>query len=142
VISATFRIQTMAGVPVYNWQSQDGNTCAVSPSVRIWLQGPTAVDSVGQWFSLTAYAIPLGLDGAWTVTVPLLPENFVDTHGHLGTDPTVYPSDPESAVAAWQQLLDGVSDVGLAFGGGCFYGHGVQVNGGGAAFVLSRFEIQ
>jgi hypothetical protein len=28
------------------------------------------------------------------------------------------------------------------FGGGCFFGHGLNVSGGGARFIMTRFELK
>jgi len=38
--------------------------------------------------------------------------------------------------------LQNLSDVGITFGGGCFFGHGVHVTGGKARFELIDFRIQ
>jgi hypothetical protein len=32
--------------------------------------------------------------------------------------------------------------VGFSFGGGCFYGHGVRVSGGGARFALTSYKVK
>jgi hypothetical protein len=43
--------------------------------------------------------------------------------------------------AAFQAALKGAGQVGLVFGGGCFFGHGVNVTGGAAKFVLINYSI-
>jgi hypothetical protein len=35
-----------------------------------------------------------------------------------------------------------LGNVGFSFGGGCFYGHGVRVNGGGAKFVVKNYILK
>ena len=44
-----------------------------------------------------------------------------------------------SATAGFKQAMANLGNVGFAFGGGCFYGHGVRVNGGGARFVVTSY---
>jgi hypothetical protein len=38
--------------------------------------------------------------------------------------------------AGFAATLASVSQIGMTFGGGCFFGHGVNVSGGTAAFEL------
>jgi hypothetical protein len=32
--------------------------------------------------------------------------------------------------------------IGLTFGGGCFFGHGVFIDGGPAQFILTNYAVQ
>ena len=34
-----------------------------------------------------------------------------------------------------------MGNIGVTFGGGCFFGHGVNVSGGSARFIMTRFEL-
>ena len=40
-----------------------------------------------------------------------------------------------TATAGFEQAMSNLGNVGFAFGGGCFYGHGVRVSGGRATFL-------
>jgi hypothetical protein len=35
-----------------------------------------------------------------------------------------------------------LGNVGFSFGGGCSYGHGVWVRGGGARFAVTSFAVK
>jgi len=64
--------------------------------------------------------------------VALDPGQWTDTNGNLGT------SDPIRFAAA---LADPMT-IGLTFGGGCFFGHGVYIDGGTARFILTSYVVQ
>ncbi len=40
------------------------------------------------------------------------------------------------------RALLNVTRLGLTFGGGCSFGHGVNVQGGAARFTLTRYSVQ
>ena len=39
-------------------------------------------------------------------------------------------------------MLKNMGHIGVTFGGGCFFGHGVNVSGGAARFIMTRFELK
>jgi hypothetical protein len=47
-----------------------------------------------------------------------------------------------AATAGFMEALNHLWSVGLVFGGGCFYGHGVNLTGGTARFALERYSIR
>jgi hypothetical protein len=55
--------------------------------------------------------------------VPLTPDQLVSVSGKRGDY-------NESAQIGFQQALRELGNVGFVYGGGCFYGHGVNVIGG------------
>ena len=46
------------------------------------------------------------------------------------------------AEAGFKSATQNVSRLGLTFGGGCFFGHGVNVRGGSATFALVAYRIE
>jgi hypothetical protein len=38
--------------------------------------------------------------------------------------------------------LGNLGNVGFVFGGGCFYGHGVNVIGGSARFLTTSYSVK
>jgi hypothetical protein len=44
------------------------------------------------------------------------------------------------SAAGFADPLKRLENIGLTFGGGCFFGDGVNVSGGPARFILTRFE--
>jgi hypothetical protein len=49
--------------------------------------------------------------------------------------------DDATALAGFQDALGNLGRVGMTFGGGCFFGHGVNVSGGTARFALISYTI-
>jgi hypothetical protein len=45
-------------------------------------------------------------------------------------------------MAGFKQAITNLENVGFSFGGGCFYGHGVRVSGGGARFALTSYKVK
>jgi hypothetical protein len=74
---------------------------------------------------------------AWSgvVTVALKPEQCVSVLGKHGDY-------NESTRAGFHQALRDLGNVGFVFGGGCFYGHGVNVIGGSARFLATEYFVQ
>jgi len=49
--------------------------------------------------------------------------------------------DDATALAGFQDALGNLGRVGMTFGGGCFFGHGVNVSGETARFALISYTI-
>ena len=47
-----------------------------------------------------------------------------------------------ATTAGFVQALRQLGNVGFVFGGGCYYGHGVNISGGTARFTLSHYSIK
>jgi hypothetical protein len=47
-----------------------------------------------------------------------------------------------AAKAGFEQAIANLGSVGFSFGGGCFYGHGVRVSGGGARFAVNGYTVK
>ena len=47
-----------------------------------------------------------------------------------------------AATAGFKQAIANLGNVGFSFGGGCFFGHGVRVSGGGARFAVSNYAVK
>jgi hypothetical protein len=72
--------------------------------------------------------------GDVTMTVPLTPDQWSSVYRKVGNLNS-------STLAGFQDALANLGDVGMTFGGGCFAGHGVNVSGGTARFVLISYTI-
>jgi hypothetical protein len=46
-----------------------------------------------------------------------------------------------AATAGFWEAMNNLGAVGFSFGGGCFYGHGVRVSGGGARFAVTSYKL-
>jgi len=47
-----------------------------------------------------------------------------------------------AATAGFKQAMANLGNVGFAFGGGCYYGHGVRVSDGGARFAVISYTVK
>jgi hypothetical protein len=56
-----------------------------------------------------------------------------DYYGHFGADP--------SYSAGFQAALGNVTDIGVSFGGGCFFENGVGTTDGSGTFTLNGFSV-
>ena len=68
-----------------------------------------------------------------TITVPLTADAWSSVNGKVGN------ADPETKFAFDKALLN-VSRFGVTFGGGCSFGHGVNVRGGTATLYRDRIR--
>ena len=130
-VVVAFQITT-TGAPRFNYASPD-NTCVVPAKVRpfIWAHRDSPAEFDRWWSNPIAYELAAG---SATITVSLSPDQWSSVNGKFGNADA-------GARAGFQSAIKAVSSLGLTFGGGCFFGHGVDVSGGTAKFVLSRYEV-
>ena len=69
-------------------------------------------------------------NGTATLTVPLTPSQWSDWNGQNGA----------SVTAAFNAAVAKVSQIGLSFGGGCFFENGVTTTDGSGTFALTNFS--
>jgi hypothetical protein len=130
-VSVTLRVSTADGA-VFN--SLDTTNCGIAPSVRpfFWSNGAGSHDNDRWWSNPRAFTLA---NGTTTITVPLVPEAWSNVSGKFGN------ADPEIKYA-FEKALTNVTRFGLTFGGGCSFGHGVNVSNGSATFTLTDYSIQ
>jgi hypothetical protein len=58
-------------------------------------------------------------------------DQWSDVYGRFGND----------APSQFADALKYVGHVAMTFGGGCFFGHGVNISGGPAQFILTNYTI-
>jgi hypothetical protein len=126
-LTISFHIVTQGEVR-FNYQLEPSNTCLSPATVRAFLQG--ADDDLyaanGRFWSNPAATILA--PGSFTVTIRLHPDQWTNVEGQHNR-------------AGFEALLAKIGHVGITFGGGCFFGHGVNVEGGSARLVMSGFAI-
>ena len=131
---ATFTIAA-AGAPVFDYRIDSGNTCDRPAAVRLFLQRQgDDMSGRGQfefhrWWSNAGTTLK---DGTVTVDVALEPALWTSVFGKTG----------DSNPAAFAETIANLGHVGVTFGGGCFYGHGVRISNGRATFTMQRFEVR
>lgn len=124
---------TTQGNTVFDYKTESGNTCDFPAHVRFYIQRAWTNNNYDRWW---ANPIAFKLEAASAVlSVPLDPSQWTDTWGHRG-------SDDAASIAGFKKALYEVTQIGLTFGGGCFFGHGVRVVGGTADFQVTQFRIE
>lgn len=133
-LAATFAINAN-GTPFFDWRTNPNNTCAGSPAnVRLFIQrsgdnmtGQGVMQQYRYW-SRAGYAMLA--PGKITIKADFDPARWSDVFGALGS---AYPD-------RFAAAIKDAARVGVTFGGGCFYGHGVFVSGAGTAqFIMNAF---
>jgi hypothetical protein len=131
----TFQILT-TGAPTFNYAMDSDNTCTTPATVRLFLERRNdnfSAEFYRWWANPTAYDLQ-PTSGNVTLTVPLAPDQWSSVYGKAGN----YDA---TARAGFQDALTDLERVGMTFGGGCFFGHGVNVSGGTARFVLIDYTV-
>ena len=71
--------------------------------------------------------------GAFKLSAQVLPGQWSDWNGKVGTDPV--------AAAGFADAAAHVTSIGFSFGGGCFFENGVGTTDGSGTFELDRFTV-
>lgn len=123
-----------SGPVVFDYMTEPFNTCKTPSTVRpfIWSNRGGYGEFDRWWSNPTSFELAFG---SATVTVPLTPERWSSVYGKFGNADA-------ATEAAFARALRNVSQLGLTFGGGCFYGHGVRVKGGTATFTLTSYQVR
>ena len=138
-VNAVFQITTR-GTPIFNYRLKPNNTCDYPAHARFYLQRKRD-DLSGRgeyeyyrWFS-NDVAYELGAGGSANLTAALTPDQWTSVFGKKGDHDS-------AATLGFVQALQNLANVGFVFGGGCYYGHGVNVSGGTARFTLRQYSIE
>jgi hypothetical protein len=122
------------GTPVFNYALKSDNTCITPAHVRLYMERKKNPNSEYSrwWANPTSYELAAG---SITMTVPLTPDQWSDVNGRFGNADS-------TATANFRQAIQSLGSVGMTFGGGCFFGHGVNVSGGTARFTVTDFSVR
>jgi hypothetical protein len=117
------------GTPTFNYKLEKTNTCDSAAKARVLVQilDDDMYASNGRFWS-NPLAIPLA-PSKLTLTIPLDDQNWTNVDG-------------ERNQKGLKTLLNKMGNIGVTFGGGCFFGHGVNVSGGSARFIMTSFELK
>lgn len=134
-LSATVSL-SFTGSIVYGLE--DPNSCAGSPaSMRLFISSdphtysPTKAgrNETAYWWS-NPMNVPMNtqVSGA-TINVPLSPDQWSDANGNHGST--------AGYTAGFNATVSNVQQVGVSFGGGCYFDTGIGVSGGSGSFTLN-----
>jgi hypothetical protein len=130
-ITMKFEIVT-TGVPAFD--SLDTGCGGYPAHVRLYFQRQNddmVTDGYRWWSNPVSYQLGSSDNSVVTLTVSVSPDKWSGLYGEFGSDT------PQAFQDAWQN----VGRVGMTFGGGCSFGHGVSADGS-AEFVLMSYTIQ
>jgi len=132
-LTVTLRVDTL-GTVVFNSLDPQTSTCTIPASVRpfIWANSNGNGDYDRWWSNARSFTLAAGTA---TMTVPLTADAWSSVNGKIGN------ADAPTKFAFDKALLN-VSRLGLTFGGGCSFGHGVNVSGGAATFAVTEYAIR
>ena len=132
-LSVTVRVTT-TGPVVFNSLDPQTSTCTIPSSVRpfLWANDNGNGDYDRWWSNARSFTLAAGTG---TITVPLTADAWSSVNGKVGNadGPTKF---------AFDKALLNVSRLGLTFGGGCSFGHGINVSGGAATFGVTEYAIR
>ncbi|HWI19164.1 MAG TPA: hypothetical protein VNT81_15525 [Vicinamibacterales bacterium] len=130
---ASFTITT-SGPVLFRSLDPLSSQCTLPISVRpfLWANNNGEGPYDRWWSNPRAYTLAAG---SGTVTVPLKAENWSSVNGRFGN------VDIDTKYQFDRALLN-VTRLGLTFGGGCSFGHGINIQGGMASFALTDYRIQ
>lgn len=133
-VSARFAVSGVTGIFTYMGEPYCGPPVGGAlPNVRFYFQTSNAggFDETHYWWSNpVSWTLT---NGSMTLTNPLSPATWSDYNGHAG-DVTAY-------TAGFYAALSNVTDIGLSFGGGCFFENGVGTTDGSGTFTLNSFTV-
>lgn len=115
---------------------KDNSSGGLPPNVRLFFESDTknlANKPYGRWWANPSswFLLP---NGSVTLSNPLTPDKWSSVLGEMGNAST-------NAIAGFSDAMANVKQIGVTFGGGNFFGHGVNVSGGDCRFTVSRYYI-
>ena len=127
-VNATLTVTGVTGTFV----DQNGGGCTPdNQTVRFFFSTP-GFAYTNYWWS-NPISMTLTGDGTATLSVPLTPSQWSDWNGQNGA------SSP-SVTAGFNAAVAKVNQIGLSFGGGCFFENGVTTSDGSGTFALTGFS--
>jgi hypothetical protein len=132
-LSVSVRVTT-SGPVVFNSLDPQTSTCTIPSSVRpfIWANNNGNGEFDRWWSNPRAFTLAAGTG---TITVPLTADAWSSVNGKFGN------ADAPTKFAFDKALLN-VSRFGLTFGGGCSFGHGINISGGNATFTVTEYVVR
>jgi len=133
-VSAALALTVLSGTPAFTYPTAP-NPCVYPATVRLLLFDTSGGwgDEFGRWWSHEGFQelIP----GVFTLTAHLDdPTQWSSVYG-------TFASESPEALAGFA-AVKAHAKLGMTFGGGCFFGHGVSTSGGTVEFDLHTFSAQ
>lgn len=135
----TYQVQADPGT-VFKYQfNNDGNTCNTGPHMMLFIAKKNwkgdGGNNDGRWWSFPVRVVLQDTGGPVQMVVPLTGDKWIQVWGHQAGETKAYLQD-------FQAALSKPELIGVAFGGGCFAAHGVNVLGQARFTLYSIGTIQ
>ena len=131
---------TTTGTPAFVYGLRPDNTCIEPAHVRFLLQengddlsGANGKEYFRWWSNSVAYELAAGRANLRALLTHL--DQWTSVLGEKANASA-------AAAAGFKRAIANLGNVGFAFGGGCFYGHGVRVSGGTARFAVTEYSLK
>lgn len=133
-ITARFTVSGVTGAFTYYGEGTSGNPCGAPANARLYFQTSNAggFDETNYWWSNPADAVLA--NGTFTVSATVNEGTWSDFSGHQGST--------SKYSAGFSAAADNVTEIGLSFGGGCFFENGVGTTDGSGTLTLDWFTAQ
>lgn len=113
-----------------DYKTEAANTCDVPASIR-----PILIRSMygqfNRWWSAEKITIA---SGTFSIKIPLHPGYWTSVYGKPGNI-------DKTTIEHFNKCKKEPIHLGVAIGGGCFFGHGVRTLSGSGSIELTRFAI-
>ena len=131
-IVMSFTIST-TGNPSFDYGAGPDNSCPAPASVRPYIEHSRGVDCdfCRWWSNQVSYNLK---EGSVTLTVPIEPAFWSSVWGKIANQDS-------QTLEGFMSATRSMGQIGMTFGGGCSYGHGVSVSGGTARFTLTEYRV-
>ncbi len=132
-VSATFTVSGLNASTIFIYGGEPSCNSTTS-YVRYYFETSNAggFDETHYWWSNPTHYVFSVNDGPVSLaTVSLTGANWSDFYGHFGNDPAYS--------AGFNAAVSNVTQIGLSFGGGCFFENGVGTNDGSGSFTLNTY---
>lgn len=136
VLNMVLQVVT-TGTPTFGYHSADDNTCVSPAAIRPYFQSGAFLSTTSSggnrwWANPTSIVLA---DGTVSISIPLQPQYWSNTYGQQGSSSAAATKDFTTTIGV-------VGWIGATMGGGCFFGHGVNVNNGTARVVVKSYSVQ
>jgi hypothetical protein len=130
-VSASGNVSGATGAFTYYGEGSPSNPCGTPANVRLYFETNNNELGESQYWWSNPVSYPLA-NGPFSLTANLNPATWSDRDGHLGTYDAAH-------MAAFAAAVSDVQQIGLSFGGGCFFANGVGTTDGSGTFTLTNF---
>jgi len=136
-ISAEIAITSAPGTTFnYFGEGTPENPCPRPANVRFYFATRNKLGESAFWWSnpVSIDLAALNNSGSAVLAVPLTADQWSDRDGHPGNSDATH-------TAAFAEAVANIDQIGLSFGGGCFFAFGAGSSPAGATFELRSFSI-